>query len=92
VQIIDLPFYRMREVAIHHIDLDIGYGFADLPDPYVHLEVGRLESRWRKRQQVATTPLPDAALALTPTDRLAWMMGRTTFDGLAPAGIFSIPA
>lgn len=88
VQIIDLPFYRMREVAVHHIDLDIGYRFDDLPDLYVRLEVSRLEMQWKARQPMGLTPLPDAALALEPPDRLAWMMGRQSFDGLAPAAIF----
>jgi maleylpyruvate isomerase len=34
------------------------------------------------------TPLPAAALALPPTTRLAWMMGRVEVDGLEPAGLF----
>jgi hypothetical protein len=34
------------------------------------------------------TPLPAAALALAPSDRLAWMMGRVDVDGLAPANLF----
>ena len=88
VQIIDLPFYRMREVAIHHVDLDIGYRFSDLPEIYVRLEVSRLEMQWKARQPMGLTPLPDAALALEPPERLAWMMGRTVVDGLAPAAIF----
>lgn len=88
VQIIDLPLLRMREVAIHHIDLDIGYEFSDLPQPYVDLEVSRLEQQWRSRQPEGGTSLPDAASALDPSDRLAWMLGRTVVEGLAPAAIF----
>ena len=88
VQIIDLPFYRMREVAIHHVDLDIGYRVSDLPEIYVRLEVSRLEMQWQARQPMGLTSLPDAALALEPPERLAWMMGRTSVDGLAPAAIF----
>ena len=26
------PFMRLREVVFHHVDLDVGYGFADVPD------------------------------------------------------------
>lgn len=88
VAIVDLPFFRMREVAIHHIDLDIGREFADLPDLYVRLELARLETQWTARQPIGTTSLPDGARALSPPDRLAWMMGRATFDGLERAAIF----
>lgn len=88
VRITDLPFYRMREVAIHHIDLDIGDEFGDLPERYLRLELARMEQTWRSRQTTGTTALPEAAQALEPADRLAWMMGRFTIDGLAPAGIF----
>lgn len=88
VQITDLPFYRMREVAIHHIDLDIGAEFADLPEMYVRLDLVRMEMQWAARQPMGSTSLPDAAQALQPAARLAWMMGRSTVDGLAPAGIF----
>ncbi len=37
----DLPFRRWREVEIHHVDLGLGYGPADLPDAYVEAELGR---------------------------------------------------
>ena len=29
----ELPFRRWREVEVHHVDLDLGYGPADWPDP-----------------------------------------------------------
>lgn len=84
----DLPFLRLREVAIHHVDLDIGHEFADLPDAYVRLELRRMEMLWKARQPMGLTGLPERALALPPPVRLAWLMGRTSIDGLAPAGIF----
>ena len=84
----DMPFLRMREVAIHHVDLGIGYGFADLPAEYVRLEFRRMEMLWRARQPMGMTPLPTAAYALPPPERLAWLMGRLEVDGLAPAAIF----
>ena len=30
-----LPFMRMREVVMHHVDLDAGFGFADVDDDTV---------------------------------------------------------
>lgn len=33
VPALGLPFMRLREVAIHHVDLDCGFGFADLESP-----------------------------------------------------------
>jgi len=84
----DLPFLRMREVAIHHVDLRIGLGFDDLPPPYVRLELRWMEMLWQARQPMGLTTVPAAALALAPPARLAWLMGRTSVEGLAPADIF----
>lgn len=88
IPLADLPFHRLREVAIHRIDLDIGYEFADLPAGYVRLELRRMEMLWKARQPMGLTPLPAAALELAPTDRLAWMTGRLDIPGLRPAGIW----
>ncbi|WP_295693905.1 maleylpyruvate isomerase family mycothiol-dependent enzyme [Lapillicoccus sp.] len=33
VPALGLPFMRLREVAFHHVDLDCGFGFADLEPP-----------------------------------------------------------
>ena len=87
-QIGQLPFLRAREVEIHHVDLGLGYTFADLDPLYLRLELSRLGMSWQARQPMGMTPLPDAALALDPPTRLAWFMGRIEVDGLAPAGIF----
>jgi len=88
VPLADLPFFRLREAAIHHVDLRVGFGFDDLPPPYVRLELRWMEMLWRARQPMGLTTLPPAALALAPPVRLAWLMGRTTVEGLAPAEIF----
>ncbi len=87
-QIGQLPFLRVREVAIHHVDLGLGYTFADLDRLYLRLELSRLAMSWQARQPMGMTPLPDAALALDPPTRLAWLLGRAEVDGLDPAGIF----
>jgi maleylpyruvate isomerase len=84
----DLPFLRLREVAIHHVDLDIGYELTDLPDTYVRLELRRMEMLWRARQPMGLTALPELARVQPPPERLAWLMGRRSIDGLPPADVF----
>lgn len=84
----DLPFFRIREVAIHHVDLDIGYTFADLPSEYVRVELWRMGMLWKARQPMGMTALPAPALEAPPDVRLAWLMGRSEIDGLGPAGVF----
>jgi maleylpyruvate isomerase len=83
-----LPFFRVREVSLHGFDLGIGIELADLDPLYVRLELSRMEMLWTARQPMGLTPLPPAALALTPTDRLGWLTGRIEVEGLRPAGIF----
>lgn len=82
----DLPFYRMREVAIHHIDLDIGRAFADLPGDYVERDVAGLTRAWSARHPDARG-LPPPVAALVPHERLAWLLGRISVHGVAPAAL-----
>lgn len=84
----ELPFRRWREVAIHHVDLGIGMGFEDLPSEYLRRELRLMEMLWNSRQPMGLTGLPARALELAPPQRLAWLMGRTVVEGLAPAGIY----
>jgi maleylpyruvate isomerase len=84
----ELPFMRAREVEVHHVDLDVGYEFDDLPADYVRLELRRMEMLWRARRPMGMTALPAAALAARPPERLAWLLGRAEIEGLAPASIF----
>ncbi len=88
VPITDLPFRRLREVAVHHVDLDIGYELDDLPGAYVRLELRRREMAWKARQPMGMTSLPTAALEAPPALRLGWLLGRADIDGLEPAGVF----
>lgn len=82
-----VPFLRQREVEVHHADLGLGYTFADMPARYVRQELRMMEMLWRAGRPMGMTQLPDAALALPPPTRLAWMLGRTEIDGLAPANL-----
>jgi maleylpyruvate isomerase len=83
-----LPFLRQREVEVHRADLGVGYGFSDMPSDYLRRELRMMGMLWKARKPMGMTPLPEAALAAPPPTRLAWMMGRTEIDGLAPAGLF----
>jgi maleylpyruvate isomerase len=73
----DLPFYRWREVEIHHADLGMAYGVADWPEAYLAEEL-----------PIALAGLP--ARIPDPAARarlLAWLLGRgdqPALDGLEP--------
>ena len=82
-----LPEMRRREVEVHHADLGLGYGFADIPGDFVAFETRRLTMLWRARQPMGLTSLPQAVLSLPEPERLAWLFGRRVVDGVEPAGL-----
>lgn len=83
--ITEVPFRRWREVEIHHADLGLpGFGPADWSPRYVAEELRRRTMEWTSRHPMGLTTLPPAALALPPHERLAWIMGRSTPEGLEP--------
>ncbi|WP_329121899.1 maleylpyruvate isomerase family mycothiol-dependent enzyme [Streptomyces sp. NBC_01353] len=43
-----IPFRRWVEVALHHVDLGIGYELADLPEEFVLREIDFLADRWSR--------------------------------------------
>ena len=83
----ELPERRRGEVEIHRVDLGLGYTFADWPADYRRAELAKRTAQWASRKPMGFTDLPAPALALSPTDRLAWLLGRLEVEGLAPAGI-----
>lgn len=88
VSLREVPDMRRREVEIHRVDLGLGYTFADWPAEYRRAELARMTGMWASRKPMGFSDLPTAALALSPTDRLAWLLGRLDVPGLEPAGIF----
>jgi maleylpyruvate isomerase len=82
-----VPEMRRREVEIHHTDLGLGYGFADLPADFVRFESKRLTMLWQARQPMGLTALPEAVLRLPEHERLAWLFGRLVLEDVAPAGV-----
>lgn len=83
-----VPLLRQREVEVHRADLGLGHRFVDMPNDYVRRDLRLMEMLWTARKPMGMTPLPDAALALEPASRLAWMMGRIEVDGLDAADLF----
>ena len=86
ISISELPARRRGEVEIHRVDLGLGYTFANWPADYRRAELAKRTGQWASRKPMGFADLPAAALALHPTDRLAWLLGRLEVDGLAPAG------
>ncbi|MCA6091727.1 maleylpyruvate isomerase family mycothiol-dependent enzyme [Streptomyces sp. SCA3-4] len=78
-----VPFRRLIEVELHHVDLGIGYEPADLPAEFTAREIAFLAERF--------TGHPDVpALRLEAADGGAWRTGRAegeplTVTGTAPA-------
>lgn len=84
---------RLREVGMHHVDLDAGYGPADWPEAFVARELRDCLRMWpRERSTIRAARLltPDGetadewrdlgagpAVAGAPADVLAWLTGRS---------------
>lgn len=83
IEMSSLVFLRWREVEVHHADLNIGFGYDDLTPLYVRLEIDQQLMLWRARKPMGMTELPDVAKKLSPSQRLAWFLGRVEVDGLS---------
>jgi maleylpyruvate isomerase len=82
----DVVFRRWREVEVHHADLGLGFTFDDWSSGYVRKELARQVMAWRSRRAMGLTELPAEALALRPSLRLAWLLGRLEVPGLPAPG------
>jgi maleylpyruvate isomerase len=80
--IAELPFRRLREVEVHHVDLDLGFEPEDWSAFYIGVELRNAGMAWRSRMPMGQTNLPAAALALPVEQRLAWLLGRRDVEGL----------
>ncbi len=66
-----MPYFRWREVEIHHVDLGTGYGPADWPEEYVGREL-----------QLTLATVPGRLAAATERrSLLAWLTGRAARPG-----------
>ncbi|MGW7056369.1 maleylpyruvate isomerase family mycothiol-dependent enzyme [Streptomyces sp. NPDC054887] len=65
-----LPFRRLVEVELHHVDLGIGYELEDLPEEFTGREIAFLADRFTGAPGVP-------AVALSATDGRQWRTGST---------------
>ncbi|MFF2195631.1 maleylpyruvate isomerase family mycothiol-dependent enzyme [Streptomyces sp. NPDC058157] len=88
----NVPFRRLVEVELHHVDLNIGYELSDLPAEFADREIAFLADRWSGRPDVPPVTLlfPDGETVArtggtegTPVvlsgardDLLGWLAGR----------------
>lgn len=88
----NVPFRRLVEVELHHVDLNVGYELSDLPAEFADREIAFLADRWSGRPDVPPVTLqsPDGAfvartggtegtpvtLSGTRGDLLGWLAGR----------------
>ncbi|WP_031081918.1 maleylpyruvate isomerase family mycothiol-dependent enzyme [Streptomyces sp. NRRL WC-3549] len=102
-----IPFRRLVEVELHHVDLGIGYELEDLPEEFVSRENDFLAERFAGHPRVAATTATTGdgrswttgggaegtpvAVRGTATDILGWLCGRRDGSGLTVEG-GSLPA
>ncbi|MFJ4779568.1 maleylpyruvate isomerase family mycothiol-dependent enzyme [Streptomyces sp. NPDC088762] len=87
----NVPFRRLVEVELHHVDLNIGYELGDLPDEFTEREIEFLADRWSGRPEVPPVALaaadgrrwrtgsagdPAVTVSGTAAGLLAWLAGR----------------
>jgi maleylpyruvate isomerase len=100
----ELPFIRMREVAIHHVDLVAGYSSADWPPEFVKRTLDEVAAQFLVRGDCPVLALHDhdggswSVGASGPTltgpahELAAWLIGRSDGAGLTPSPPGSVPA
>lgn len=74
-----VPFRRLIEVELHHVDLGIGYELEDLPAEFTARETAFLAERFAGHPDVP-------AIALTATGGGRWSTGRAEGTPLAVTG------
>ncbi|MFM8870165.1 MAG: hypothetical protein ACKOFD_01095, partial [Actinomycetota bacterium] len=71
-----------REVVVHTSDLGYEYAWKDWPKDYVRFELDRQLMAWRASQPMGVKDFPDQVRKLPDAERLAWLLQRTSIDGL----------
>ncbi|MEU9005282.1 maleylpyruvate isomerase family mycothiol-dependent enzyme [Streptomyces sp. NPDC059982] len=87
----NVPFRRLVEAELHHVDLNVGYGLGDLPEEFTDREIAFLADRWSGRPDVPPVTLraengdvwhtggPEGApvtLSGPKDELLGWLAGR----------------
>jgi maleylpyruvate isomerase len=100
-----LPLARLSEVALHHVDLDIGFEATDIDERSAELLLGWCAFRLRRRGdfprlQLALPsgqqPVGSQGIATTVSgsspELLGWLTGRSGGTGLVGASGISLPS
>ena len=82
-----MPLFRWREVEVHSSDLGDKFSATDWNPTYVRYDLPRMTMLQTSRKPMGMTSLPEIALRLAETQRLAWLLGRLTPDGLEPQSL-----
>jgi maleylpyruvate isomerase len=94
----EIPWRRLVEVRLHHVDLGIGYGVPDLPADFAARELAVLADGLTGHEGIAAVRLrdtesgavriigaaaePDVTVSAATRPLLAWLSGRPPYDGL----------
>ncbi|MFI5905681.1 maleylpyruvate isomerase family mycothiol-dependent enzyme [Streptomyces cyaneofuscatus] len=97
-----VPFRRLIELEIHHVDLDTGYELEDLPADFTEREIAFLTDRFAGHPDVPATTVtaedgrtwttgggwdgPAVSVRGTAADLLGWLAGRRDGSALAVTG------
>jgi len=100
-----LPLIRLREVEVHHVDLAVGYTFADIPPDTARWVIDDILMELGRRAEIPAVRLnaTDTGLSRelgagaplvsgTQADLLAWLSGRSPGTGLSAERAGSIPS
>ncbi|MGW8955735.1 maleylpyruvate isomerase family mycothiol-dependent enzyme [Streptomyces sp. NPDC055709] len=96
---------RLRELEVHHADLDAGYGFCDIPADAARWIIDDIVEALARRQDTPPLRLETTDTGLVhvlgtggPTvsgrqaDLLAWLSGRSPSTGLTASGADTVPS
>ncbi|QKW05861.1 maleylpyruvate isomerase family mycothiol-dependent enzyme [Streptomyces sp. NA04227] len=96
-----VPFRRLVEMELHHVDLDIGYELEDLPTEFLQQEIAFLTQRFRGNATVppvlirqadgrslTTGRAGDDAITVTGSqaELVGWLAGRRPGSALTTTG------
>jgi maleylpyruvate isomerase len=99
-----LVFIRLRELEVHHVDLDVGYGWADIPEPVATRIIDDILGGLATRDDAGRFRISASDVELEreighggplitgeQADLLGWLSGRSPGTGLTVEGGAAIP-
>lgn len=104
----EVPWRRLVEMRLHHVDLGIGHTTADLPADFAGRELAALADGLTGHEGIAAVRLadtesgavwnigaaaePDLTVSAATRPLLAWLSGRGPYDGLTVTPDGPLPA